>query len=97
MLLSIIKYLYRGLSTLIVFIPITLNVIYPSSIVSSLIYIPLLSLTLTLFFIYFEKQMSQYYWSIKKHACLNKKQANNKGFREKFFLCSYCNVNNLPK
>ncbi|GAA6206239.1 hypothetical protein NBRC116600_30370 [Thalassotalea sp. SU-HH00458] len=97
MLLSMIKYLYRVLSTLIVFIPITLNVMYPSSIINSLLYIPVLSLSLALLFIYFEKQITQYYWSIKKQSFTNIERSNEKALSEKFFLCEICKVNNLLK
>jgi phosphate/sulfate permease len=78
MLLSFIKYSYRLLSTLVVLLPIVLNVIYPSSIVSSLIYVPLLSLTLAVFFVYLEKQLLLSCLIINKRIQTSKKILNQK-------------------
>jgi hypothetical protein len=95
MLLLFIKYSYRVLATLVVALPITLNVIYPSSIVSSLIYIPLLSLALAVIFIYVEKQLQLNSLVIKKR--LKDNNNNRPSSINKRYLNKLVIGNNLSK
>ncbi len=57
MILTFIKYLYRILATIVVSMPIILNILNPSDILNSLLYTPLLSLGLAIFFAYFDNQI----------------------------------------
>ena len=57
MLINLIIYFYRFISVIFVLVPITLNVLFPSGIIESILYIPLISLSLSIFFIYFDKQL----------------------------------------
>ena len=95
MLLSFIKYSYRILATLVVVLPIALNVINPSSIVSSLIYIPLLSLALAVFFIYFDKQLN--FLVIKQRLKNTNKKLNQQSLIKKRYLNKLCKGNHLSK
>lgn len=78
MFLTIIKYSYRVLAILVTMLPIVLNVTYPSSIVSSLLYIPLFSLTLAVLFVYLEKQLLLSCLLINKQLKTSKKLLNQK-------------------
>ena len=57
MLFTFVVNLYRLLALSVVLMPIILNVMEPSSFVTSLLYIPAFSLFLTSLFIYFDKQL----------------------------------------
>lgn len=97
MLLIFIKYIYRALSALVVILPITLNVIYPSSIIHSIIYVPVLSFSLTVFFIYFEKQIFLSCVMINKQITESKQSLNQKYKNKNLPLYKGCESSNLSK
>ena len=93
MLLTLITYSYRVLAILVTILPIILNVIYPSSIVSSLLYIPLFSLALAVFFVYLEKQLLLTCLLINKRLrmsqdLLNQKLNSDNQPLHKIFACN---------
>lgn len=56
MLIQFLKLSYRVSASLVVMFPIILNVILKGNMVASLLYIPIISLTLAVFFIHVDKQ-----------------------------------------
>jgi hypothetical protein len=97
MVLSLIKYTYRVLAITVITLPVILNVIYPSSIVSSLIYIPLLSLALTMLLVYLEKQLLLAYLLVNQRLKIRKQFNVQKKIEEKRPFQKPCESNNLSK
>jgi len=59
MFIPLIKSFYRTLATTVTLLPIILNVYFVGDMVTSLLYIPLLTLALAILFVYFDKRLNE--------------------------------------
>ena len=59
MFIQLIKSVYRILATVVTLLPISLNVVFAGDMLTSLLYIPLLTLALAILFVYFDKQLNE--------------------------------------
>lgn len=66
MLSQVIMVFYRILAIIVILTPIVLNIMNKGDIVYSLLYLPLLTLLLTIFFIYVDQKLEQALLSINK-------------------------------
>ena len=59
MIIKLTILFYRFISITLVMTPMLLNVMFPSTVVASLLFVPLLMLSLSLLFVYLDKQLNE--------------------------------------
>jgi len=67
MFIQLIKSVYRILATVVTLLPISLNVVFAGDMLTSLLYIPLLTLASSILFVYFDKRLIELLASLKQN------------------------------